>query len=47
MNKKPQFTDDDLEFALEQAAEFLDMEEWPDDRAGGTEGRKSRGSKTY
>ena len=32
MPKKPAFTDDDLEWALESAATFLDAEEWPGER---------------
>jgi len=35
MKKKPQiWTNDDLAYALEQAAEFLDMEEWPTNDGG-------------
>lgn len=34
MSKKPKFTADHLEFALESAAGFLEAEEWPEDDGG-------------
>lgn len=34
MRKPPEFTADDLEFAFESAAAFLELEEWPEDDGG-------------
>lgn len=34
MSQKPKFTADDLMYAYESAADFLENEEWPEDDGG-------------
>lgn len=43
--KKPKFTADDLEFALENAAAFLEAEEWPESDGGAQEAANKEAAK--